>query len=200
MVVSPSWTFRYALEALGTPWTEISLISEHYDQILIGMFYALALIGAATRLTLQIKMHQRLQLDDCLLLNAGICLTISTILGFVYVDTLYRGQELNMESSELDRLLRLGADLTGLSNAYRMLCWTYTVLLWSAIFSIKFAYLVFFRQLVDRLRSLVMYWRLFVGITVLAFLFCAVSCFLPCTEQGVETGKQFLKPASPVHH
>ncbi|MCJ1471802.1 hypothetical protein MMC13_000443 [Lambiella insularis] len=66
-------------------------------QILISMFYALALIGAATRLILQIKVYWRLYLDDYLLVNACICLTISTILGFVYVDTLYRGQDLNME-------------------------------------------------------------------------------------------------------
>lgn len=153
-----------------------------------GIFYAFAIIGAATRLTLQIRIHRWLRLDDYLLVNACICLTISTVLGYVYINTLFLGEELNVDSAELSKLVQGGANITDLSNTYRMLSWTYTVLLWSAIFSIKFAYLVFFRQLVDRVKPLVTYWRGIVGVTILAFSFCIISCFLPCTEQGVDTG------------
>ncbi|KAI9796329.1 MAG: hypothetical protein M1835_004320 [Candelina submexicana] len=61
-----------------------------------------------------------------------------------------------------------------------------TTLLWTTIFTVKFAYLTFFRRLIKQIRPLIIYWRVIVGITVVSFLICIMSIYVTCTKWGLE--------------
>ena len=57
-----------------------------------------------------------------------------------------------------------------------------TIMSWITIFSVKFPFLGFFRQLVDRLRPLELYWRGVVVATGVSFCYCVSEPFFSCRE------------------
>ncbi|MCJ1422479.1 hypothetical protein MMC29_000359 [Sticta canariensis] len=145
---------------------------------LIGVFYGLALLAALTRLVLQLKTYRHLQVEDYSLIFACISLTASTILGYA--------NELNYNPARYFHLVEEHVDVAAHINAYERLYYSYPCLLWATIFSVKFAYLAFFRRLVDRARPLVIYWRIVVGLSVVSFPVCVVSVYVVCVKWGLD--------------
>lgn len=158
-------------------------------QALIGVFYGLAVTAASVRLILQIRIHRRLYLDDYFLLFACVCLTAGTALGYTNVASLYFVQGLNYNPTHFYYLLAKHVDIAANINKYERLYYSYPALLWTAIFVVKFAYLAFFRRLIDRVRPLVIYWRVIVGITIVSFPICIISIYVACIKWGLEAGE-----------
>ena len=150
------------------------------------------MVGAMTRMALQIQVRRHLQLDDYFLLFACLCLTAGTIVGFINVDNLYFSEDLNLNPGEFVELLEAGVDVAGRIDAYERLYYTYPGLLWASIFAVKFAYLSFFRQLVDRVRPIVIYWRIIVGTTIIALPICIISIYVTCFKWGSAAGMYIL--------
>lgn len=65
----------------------------------------------------------------------------------------------------------------------------YSVLSWTVIFCVKFAFLSFFRQLVRRLRPMQLYWRGVAIFTVIAYLYCVAEPFFSCPKPPSRAGK-----------
>ena len=149
------------------------------------------MLGALTRLVLQLKFYRRLQVDDCFLIFACICLTASTVLCYATVGDLYWNQELNYNPFLLLYLMRENIDVAAHINAYQNVYESSTSLLWAAIFAVKFAYLAFFTRLVDRLRYLVIYWRIVVGLCAVSFPICVISIYVSCSKRKQEAGQHF---------
>ena len=149
------------------------------------------MLAALTRLVLQLKFHHRLQLDDFFLIFACICLTASTVLCYANVGDLYWNEELNYNPSLLLFLMQQHVDVAVHINAYQSVYQSSTSLLWAAIFAVKFAYLAFFRRLVDRLRPLVIYWRIVVGLCAVSFPICVISIYVVCLKRKQEAGQHF---------
>jgi len=148
------------------------------------------MIAALTRLALQLKTHRRLYSDDCFLIFACICLTGGTVLGYIKVGILYWSQELNYNPSHAIYILADHEDIAAHINENKRLYYSYIALLWAAIFAVKFAYLAFFRRLIDRIRPLVIYWRVIVGVTVIFFPVSIVGIYVSCMKWGLEAGQQ----------
>ena len=159
--------------------------------------YGLAMISALTRLALQLRVHRRLYLDDWLLIFATMTLTASTVLGYVNVGALYWSQELNYNQSRIYELLAEHVDIAAHINAYERLYYTYPSLLWASIFAVKFAYLAFLRRLVDRIKPLIGYWRVVVGVTAIAFPICVISVYVGCIKWGLDAGMAIKSIPSP---
>ena len=187
------WSSRYVDELLHLHAMGVNECS----QILIGIFYAFAIIGAITRLVLQLRIHRRLHLDDYFLILAALLLTASTILGYIHTNNLYFSEDISLNPDYVFTLLASGADVVGDINAYETLYYTYPALLWTCIFAVKFAYLTFFRQLVDRVRPLVIYWRVVVGVTIVSYPICILSIYVACMKWGLEAGQWTLRPLHP---
>ena len=147
------------------------------------------MLAALTRLGLQLKFYRRLQLDDCFLIFACICLTASTALCYTHVGDLYRNQELNYDPSLLLYLMQEHVDVAARINTYLKVYDSSTSLLWTVIFAVKFAYLAFFRRLVDRVRPLVIYWRIVVGLCVVSYPIGIISIYISCSEKNQEAGQ-----------
>ena len=135
-------------------------------------------------MTLQIRLHRRIQLDDWFLLFACICLTIGTILTYTNIGNLYFGEELGLNTG----LLSIPMDIVTDINNYEKLYYTYPALAWTTIFFVKFAYLYFFRQLVDRVKPLIIYWRVVVVTAAISYPICIVSIYIACPKWGLESG------------
>ena len=142
------------------------------------------MLGALTRLILQLKNYHRLQVDDRFLVFACVCLTASTVLSYATVRDLYWNQELNCNPSLLLYLMKEHVDsaahISGCQRVYN----GSASLLWTAILNVKSAYLAFFRRLVDRLRPLVIYWRIIVGLSAVSFLVCVISICVVFEEEA----------------
>ena len=156
---------------------------------MIGIFYGLATIGALVRLILQIKIHRRFHLDDYFLIFACACLTGGTALGYACVGNLYWSQTLNYNQSLVYTLLAQHVDVAAHIKAYQRLYYSYPALLWTTIFTVKFGYLTFFRRLIDRLKPLVTYWKLVVGISAVSWPICVASIYLGCFKWGLAAGE-----------
>lgn len=146
------------------------------------------MVAATARFVLQIKVHRRLHLDDYFLLLACICITAGTVLGYLKVGDLYWSEDLSLNPTRLLSLLTSEGDFINRVNAYERLYYIYPALLWTAIFAVKFAYLTFFRQLVARLRPLIIYWRVVLATTIISFPVCIASIYLGCMKWGLEAG------------
>ncbi|KAL8637927.1 MAG: hypothetical protein Q9228_004859 [Teloschistes exilis] len=158
-------------------------------EAVIGATYGFAMIAAIARLMLQFKAHRRFFLDDWLLIFATVCLTTSTVIGYVKVGTLYWSQELNYNEFRVIELISQHVDLAAHINAFQRLYFTYPTVLWLSIFAIKFAYLAFLRRLVDRIKPLIGHWRIVVCITSVSFPVCIISVYVSCDKWGLDAGK-----------
>jgi hypothetical protein len=148
------------------------------------------MVAAIARFILQIKVHRRLHVDDYFLLLACLCVTAGTVLGYINVGNLYWSEDLSLNPTRLISLLTSTEDLVNRVNAYERLYYTYGALLFAAIFAVKFAYLTFFRQLVARLRPLLIYWRVVLATTIISFLVAIISVYLGCEKWGLEARMQ----------
>ncbi len=146
------------------------------------------MVAATARCILQIKVHHRLHVDDYFLLIACIFVTAGTVLGYIKVGNLYWSEDLSLNPTRLMSLLTSEEDFINQIDAYERLFYIYPTLLWTAIFAVKFAYLTFFRQLVARLRPLIIYWRVVLATTIIAFPVCVASVYLGCMKWGLEAG------------
>ena len=147
------------------------------------------MVSASTRLVLQLKTYRRLQVDDCLLIFACVCLTTSTVLGYVNVKSLYWDQALNYNPTFPFYLMKEHVDIKAHVITYQRPSYSYPALLWATIFSVKFAYLAFFRRLVDRVRPLIIYWRIILGLSAVSFPVCIISIYVVGWKWGQAAGQ-----------
>ena len=138
---------------------------------------------------LQIKVHRRLYLDDYFLLFACVSLTAGTVLGYANVGNLYWSEELNYNPVYIYYLFAEHVDVGAHIDTYERLYYSYPALLWTSIFVVKFAYLAFFRRLIDRIIPLIKYWRIVSGISIVSLLICIISIYVSCVKWGLEADK-----------
>ena len=116
-------------------------------------------------------------------------LTAATVLGYANVGNLYWSEELHLNPAHIYHLLAEHVDVGAGIITYERLQSSYPALLWTSIFVVKFAYLAFFRRLIDRITPLIIFWRVVVGIAVVSFLICIISIYVSCAKWGLEAGK-----------
>ena len=137
----------------------------------------------------QIKIHRRLYLDDYFLLFACVTLTAGTVLGYANIGNLYWDEEVNYNPAHIYYLLAEHVDVGARIDTYQRLRLSYPALLWTSIFVVKFAYLAFFRRLIDRIPPLIKYWRVVLGISIVSFSICIISIYVSCVKWGLEAGQ-----------
>ena len=135
------------------------------------------------------RIHNRLHLDDYFLIFSCVCITVGTALCYVYIGLLYWVQELDLNPTRSSYLLAEHIDFIADINLIERLVSAFTTLMFTAIFAVKLAYLAFFRRLVDRIRPLIIYWRVVTAVTILSFPIGIILSFLACTQTGAEVGE-----------
>ena len=141
------------------------------------------------RIAIRLQSQKRLQLDDYLLIFAFICLTAATVLLYIGTSVIYFIEEVTLNGIGATQAVGMAVFLQRLVY-YQKINWAYLALSWTTIFFVKFAFLSFFRPLVDRLPSMHMYWRIVVGFTALVFAFAVCDAFIVCPQLGLEACKE----------
>ena len=111
-------------------------------------------MSVTVRYYVRFFIQKQLSIDDGILLFGILCLISAMVLLFIFVDDLFLVEALEGNMYPTD----LPVDfLQGVSDLERLLVGA-MVLTWCAIISVKFSYLFLFRKLIDRVRSMVIYW------------------------------------------
>ena len=135
--------------------------------------------SAFARTAIRIR-TQQIRFDDFLLLVACLACIAATVLQNVGADTLY--QMILFDRSMVKDIPKEVIN-AGMSKIQRT-TYSFAIVVWITIFSVKFSYLAFFRHLIDRQRALIVYWRVIVVMTTLAFILNVCGPFISCSEFG----------------
>lgn len=88
--------------------------------------------------------------------------------------------QLNPEASAITSLKQVNATVSKVQRE----TYPFGLLIWLCVFAVKFCYLFFFRQLIDRLTRITIYWRITLAFTFIACIFNASGSFIACPEFG----------------
>ena len=131
-----------------------SRIPQTAYRVTTAIFFGIAILTYFCRLYIQLWIHKRFYAEDWVLAAAIAVLVGNTTLNFVSLSRLYAGFEVTMGSVNielLDEVLKDSPLISRETNAEITLSWV-------TIFSVKLAYLLFFRKLISRSKYLKLYW------------------------------------------
>ena len=168
------------------------------NKVIVGTLFGLSILTATIRTTYRIKTNGRLLLDDFLLFFACVTLTAATGLIYALIPAMYWDEEIIL-NPEINVIEMVGSETEHFAQIlrYRQLTSSYLALTWATIFSIKICFLLFFHQLVDRLKKLMLIWKIVFAITIAVFCFCICAAFIPCPHYGHNDA---CKSGSFAHH
>ena len=129
---------------------------------------------------------------------ACIFLTAGTITLFIGLDSIYFIEELDLNGIQV--LIETDVDISNWLTElifYQKINWAYLSVTWASIFFVKFAFLAFFRDLVDRLPRMQLYRRIVSVLTVLVFAYAVCDGFIACPQLGLDACKSFVADSSP---
>ena len=116
-------------------------------------------------------------LDDGFLAFAVVLLVVSLGLWFAMLDNLYKTEALIYDPLGslvlFNNIVQIAIDVQTYTSVYIAISIT-------GIFAIKFSFLFFFRSLISRLRPMVIYWRIAVAYTALAWAISVAISFVAC--------------------
>ena len=159
------------------------------NQGVCGALFSLAIVTAIARTLIHFRTAPRYTLDDALLLFACICLTAATGLLYKLIPLIYFIEELDFKDQV--PLPFPTSDVTKDTILATRLLDAYTSLSWTVIYAAKFCYLIFFRALIDRVRQMIIYWRIAVLITVVFGGLTLGETFIACPRIDVSSSKFF---------
>ena len=120
--------------------------------------------------------------EDALLLFAVICLCASTGLAYAGLQNLYDALQIVLHAGRGGLLFEVFGKIPEVAKEEN----ASATLWWFVIFSVKMAYLFFFRRLLSRVKHLMRWWWFVVGFTVPAGFVCIAVAWLTCPYSSIE--------------
>lgn len=168
------------VQSQSTPTSSIR-VADQLIHILQGGTWALfgiSVMAAIARTGIRIQMNRKLAIDDAFLLFACTCLTASFALLVVFTPAIFQGEAIVPNQPFVLLTSKSSQQLRWLQ---KVTC-SNLALMWTVIFSIKFAFLSLFHTLVRRMRMENLYWKFVAGLTALAYAFCVCHGFVSCPQ------------------
>ncbi len=159
------------------------------QQAVLSVLFTAAMLATIGRLAIRFRYQKRLFADDYVLLFGCFSLIATFTLTIVMFEDTYFDMSLILGPGELVMQESASADFVNRILYYQQLSFSTEVLNWVTIFAVKTAFLLFFRQLLDRLKALLTYWTVTVGIVVVSGIFCICSIFISCPHFGVSSSE-----------
>ena len=134
-------------------------------------------MSTSARLYIRIRLQKKFSIDDGLLIVALCCLIIA--LSMMYscaINNMYFEEAFttNLPGAHLP------ADPLQDANAFHKWATIILMLSWCAIVAVKFSFLFFFRKLIDRIPSLVIYWWIVVFLNIAVFGYGLAVQYVSC--------------------
>ena len=118
---------------------------------------------------------------------------------YVLIPRMYCDEEIIL-NPEINVIEMFGSEteLFAQTLLQRQLVASYLTLTWATIFSVKICFLLFFRQLVDWMKELMLIWKIVFVITISVFCFCICGTFILCPHYGHNDACKSGSFASPI--
>lgn len=158
-------------------------------QVAIGVLFSLSVVSVFARIGIRFHSSRKLSLDDCFVLVGLVSLSAVTALAYKTCNSVFLTSAVERDPR---LILRLSPDAIGdlLKGTVQYLD-AFIVLCWTAVFSVKFSFLAFFRHLIRRVENIHKYYWTVVGITVVSWAFLTSEVFILCPYTGTKSGKIF---------
>lgn len=141
-------------------------------------------------MSIRLRLHTRLQLDDYFLLLS--CVFLSAATGVLYYGTpsIFFAAELTFN---LASIFKIGVNEAGISHQLDLVSKmnsVYLTLSWITIFLVKFGFLSLFKHLVNRVPPMYRLWKGTLIFTILISGFAVCDGFITCPKYGLDAGKK----------
>ncbi|MCJ1402857.1 hypothetical protein MMC11_006078 [Xylographa trunciseda] len=147
-----------------------------------GALFGIAIVTAVLSTIVRIRLRNGLGLDDLFLLLACVFLIASTVLLYLVSNALYFEEALTLDPASVT----FSADSFDQLDWYQKVIYAYLDTSQTAVYCVKFSFLCFFRLLIDRLRSMIIYWRVVVVVSALAWAYAMCTAFIGCPSFGLD--------------
>lgn len=127
----------------------------------------LAILGAIIRVAIRLRYQRRLYVDDGFLFFAIICLCVATGLMYEVIPSMYLVEAVLTNDPDTS----LPSNLFAESLLFQKLCDGFLVLTYNTIFAVKFSFLFFFRTLIRRVHSMLVYWWMVAVLTAVVWAY-----------------------------
>ena len=158
-------------------------------QTVISVLFTAAMLATVGRLTLRFRFQKRLFADDYVLLFGCSWLIAAFTLTNIMFEDIYFYMSLILGPVDLELQESMSADFGDRILKYRQLSLSTYIICWVIIFAVKMSYLLFFRQLLDRLPSLLNFWKGTLGFVIVSGVFCICSIIISCPHFAVSSSK-----------
>lgn len=149
---------------------------------------------AAARMVIQFHSQRKLHPDDFVLMFACLTFIASQVLLYIMMDDIYWLGAVTFDPSTQPPTL-IFQDFKALhrriSKTQRM-DYSISMLNWTSIFAAKFCFLLFFHQMIIRLRRFIVAWRVILGIKIVFWALCSCGIFISCPHFGQAACKSTL--------
>ena len=146
--------------------------------------FGLAIIAFIIRSYICFRARMKVHVEDFILLFAVVCLCAATGLAYVTLTAQYAMLQLVLHGFEDDLAFEVLEEIPRISKQENAA----TTLWWLVIFSVKLAFLFFFRRLISRLRNLNIWWWFAITLTIVAGVVSMAASWLTCpyfTAEGL---------------
>ena len=145
-------------------------------QVVTGALFGLAIIAFIIRSYISVRADKKVHIEDYILLFAVLSLCGATGLAYAALEAQYALLQLVLHGFENDLAFELLGEIPRISKEENAA----TTIWWLVIFSVKMAFLFFFRRLIARLRSLRLWWWVACILTMVAALISVAISWLTC--------------------
>ena len=163
-----------------------------------GTLFGLALLTATARMVIRYHSQRQLHPDDFVLMFACLTFIASQILLYVLkIEEIYWSEAFILDPNSEKNLAVIFEDPEAfyrrMSKIQRMIFASFA-LNWTSIYAVKICFLLFFHQMITRLRRLLLAWKVIFGITIFFWAFCICGTFIACPYFGPTASKPTLPP------
>ncbi len=151
----------------------------NHDQRSTVTLFVITLLFVAGRFAIRIGLQRHLSIDDGFLAFGVVCLISAMIVLFQFIDQMYLAEALLFGSP-----VALPPDFIQQALYFHKMVTVCLILLWIAVCAAKFSFLFLFRQLIDRIRVMIIYWWIVMVFCVLVTGYGAASYVLACPKFG----------------
>ncbi|MCJ1476804.1 hypothetical protein MMC13_005473 [Lambiella insularis] len=147
-----------------------------------GLLFGIAIAAAFLSTIARVRHRNGIGYDDLFLLLACVFLIASTALLYDVAPALYFEEALTLDPISVT----FGPDSIAELEWYQKVAYAFLDISTASVYAVKFSFLFFFRALIDRLRGMILYWRVVLGITATAFAFSVSAPFIGCSGFGLD--------------
>lgn len=165
------------------------MLNTDEKQAVTSVLFTAAILATIGRVIIRLQYQTRLSADDYVLLFGCSSLVAAFTLINVMFESLFFHTGLLLGSVEpvLQELTSAGFEKDIL--VLQRLVVSNETMCWITVFAVKISYLLFFRHLLNRMKSHLTYWTVTMCIVIVSGIFCICNIFILCPQFGVSASK-----------